>query len=186
MASSQILVSGVSGRYATALFELAVDAKALDAIESDMQTLRAALSESADLRALVSSPLVKRADQAKAVTALGQALSLNDLTGKFLGTLASNRRLVHLEKILSDMARLLAAHRGELTATVTSAIELTKTQTEALRKALKAAMGRDVAMTVKTDESLLGGLVVQMGSKMIDSSLKTKLNTLSVAMKGVQ
>lgn len=186
MTATKILVSGLSGRYATALFDLALDGDALKAVEADIQTLQAALAESDDLRQLVDSPVLSRAEQKAAVAALGDHLGLQGLTKQFLGTLAANRRLGVLAAALRDFGRLLSAHRGELSASVTSAITLTKTQTEALRKALKAAMGRDVAITTDVDESLLGGLVVKIGSRMIDTSLKTKLDTLSVAMKGVQ
>lgn len=186
LASTKILVSGTSGRYATAIFELAVEAKAVDTLEADVAKVRAALTESPDFQALVSSPLLSRQAQSDAVRAVGSHLGLSDLTQNFLGTLAANRRLTVLAQALTDIDRLIAAHRGELSASVTSAVALTKAQTEALRKTLKAGMGRDVAVECTVDESLLGGLVVQIGSRMIDSSLKTKLSTLSVAMKGVQ
>ncbi len=186
MTATKIHVSGLSGRYAMALFELALDADALKAVESDVATLSAALEASDDLRALVGSPLLSRAEQKAAMAGLAAHFELQALTSNFLGTLAANRRLGVLKAALADFGRLLGAHRGELSAEVTSAKALTKTQSEALRKSLKAAMGRDVAITTDVDEGLLGGLVVKIGSRMIDSSLKTKLDTLSVAMKGVQ
>lgn len=186
MTASLSITSGVEGRYATALFALAGEAKTLDAVESDAAKLRAALLESADFRALVASPRLSRSAQSAALAALAAHLDLSEIMRKTLGALAANRRLPKLAAMLDSFERLLAAHRGELSAVVTSAYALTDKQTESLRKALKSAMAQDVSLDCRTDSALLGGLVVQIGSRMIDSSIRTKLNSLSTAMKGVQ
>jgi F-type H+-transporting ATPase subunit delta len=184
--SHKAIVSGISGRYAVALFELAVEAKAIKAVESDLATLKEMLAGSDDLRALVSSPLVNRDDQSKGITKVAEAAELSALTVKFLGVLASNRRLGALAATVSDFEKLLAHHKGEVNAEVVSAHALTKTQLTALKKQLKAAIGHDVAIDASVDETLLGGLRVKVGSRMVDSSLKTKLDNLAIAMKGVQ
>ena len=185
MASHTIQVSGLSGRYATALFDLALEAD-LKKVAADVEALRGMIAESDDLRSLLSSQKLSRAEQSAAILALADKAKLADLTKNFLGVMAANRRLAALQNTLRDFDRLLAAHKGELEATVTSAIKLTKKQQDALAKKLKLSMGRDVAITTRVDESLLGGLIVNVGSRQIDSSLKTKLSNLKVAMKGVQ
>lgn len=186
MTSHKATVSGLSGRYAVALFDLSEEAKALEATESDLAKLSQMIDESADLRTVLASPLYSRDVQAGAISALADAAGLSDLVRRFLGVLATNRRLKALSAIIRDFNKLLAAHRGELSASVISAKPLTKTQLAAVAKKLKLAIGRDVAVDAQVDESLLGGLVVKVGSKMIDSSLKTKLDNLQVAMKGVR
>ncbi len=186
MTSHKAIVSGISGRYAVALFELALETKALKTVESDLTDLKGLLSESADLRELVTSPLFSRDDQLKGVTKVAEAAGLSDLTVKFLGVLAANRRLDILGAAVEDFEKLLAHHRGEVSAEVTSAHDLTKAQITELTKQLKAAVGRDVTIDASVDETLLGGLRVKVGSRMVDSSLKTKLDNLAIAMKGVQ
>ncbi|TNE61126.1 MAG: F0F1 ATP synthase subunit delta [Alphaproteobacteria bacterium] len=186
MTSHKAIVSGISGRYAVALFDLAVEEKALEAVESDLAKLKAMLGDSADLRTLVGSPLYSREQQSKGITKVAEAAALSALTNKFLGVLAANRRLGNLPAILADFDKLLSHHRGEVTADVVSARALTKKQLGDLEKKLKSAVGRDVAINASVDESLLGGLRVQVGSRMVDSSLKTKLDNLAIAMKGVQ
>ena len=185
MSEQQVIVSGISGRYATALFDLAREEKALDATADDLNSLAALLRESTDLKRLVSSPLVGRDDQEKAILAIAGQGKASKLVRNFLGVLAANRRLTALEDTIEDFFRLLADHNGELTAEVTSAHPLSDAQITALKTKLKAAMGRDVALTADVDETLLGGLVVKVGSRMIDSSIRTKLENLQVAMKGV-
>jgi F-type H+-transporting ATPase subunit delta len=184
--SHKAIVSGISGRYAIALFELATESKALDVVESDLSKLKALVEESADMRELVSSPLYSREQQSKGVAGVAKAAGLGDLTAKFLGVLAANRRLSALGGVISAFEKLLAHHRGEVKAEVVSARKLTKKQLGDLEKKLKAAVGHDVAIDASVDESLLGGLTVQVGSRMVDDSLKTKLNNLAIAMKGVQ
>jgi len=176
--------ASLSGRYATALFELARDSKTLAQVEASLATLAQALAESADFKALTASPLVSRGDAARAVAATAAALKLDGTTANFLGVLAQNRRLAELPQIIRGFRQLAAAHRGETTAQVTSAHPLSDTQVDALKQQLRTRIGRDVAIDLSVDPSLLGGLVVKIGSQMIDSSIKTRLNSLAQAMKG--
>jgi len=176
--------ASLGGRYAMALFELARDGKALDSVEASLATLKAALAESADLRALTTSPVISRAAAGKAITATAEALKLDPLTIRFLGVLAQNRRLDQLGQIIAAFARLAAAHRGETTAEVVSAHPLDKAQVEALKARLKTQLGRDVAVDLSVDPAILGGLIVKVGSRQVDGSIRTKLNNLAHAMKG--
>jgi F-type H+-transporting ATPase subunit delta len=175
---------GLSGRYATALFELAREAKALPAVEASLARFATALAGSADLAALMNSPSIARTDASKSLTAVAGTLELDGLTTKFLGTLANNRRLASYASVHAAFSQLMSGHRGETTATVTSAHALTEVQLAALKAKLKAGLGADVSLQTKVDPSILGGLIVKVGSKLIDSSLKTKLDSLSMAMKG--
>ena len=184
MENSGGIQASLSGRYATALFELARDSKALTAVEASLGTVRQALDESLDFKALTSSPLVSRGDAAKAVAATAAALNLDATTTSFLGVLAQNRRLSQLPAIIRAFRMLAAQHRGETTAEVTSAHPLDDNQVEALKQQLRTRVGRDVNVDLSVDPSLLGGLVVKIGSQMIDSSIKTRLNSLANAMKG--
>jgi F-type H+-transporting ATPase subunit delta len=176
--------ASLAGRYATALFGLARDENQIDAVTRSLDTLEAAIAESADFRALTTSPLVGRAEAAKAIRALTPTLGLDPITGKFLGVLADNGRLSELKSVIKAVRTLAAGHRGETTAEVTSAFPLDDRQVAALKGNLKTRLGRDVAIDAKVDPSLLGGLVVRLGSQMIDASIKTKLNNLALAMKG--
>jgi len=178
-------VSGIAGRYATALFELASDAKQVDAVASDLATIRTSMNESADLVRLIRSPLVSRDDQVRAILAVLEKLGISDLVRRFVGTVAQNRRLFAIADMIDAFGKLLAADRGEVVAKVVSAKKLTVKQTEALTKELKSAIGSDVAIEAEVDESLIGGLVVKVGSRMVDSSIRTKLQNLKFAMKGV-
>ena len=186
VASDKAIVSGITGRYATALFDLAIEAGVLDSVEADLLKLNALLDESEDFAAFVASPLLGRADQVKAVAAVATSADLHALTGKFLGVLATNRRLNALVGIAGAFATLLAHHRGEVTAIVRSASALGAAQLKELEKQLKLATSSDVAIDASVDADLLGGMVVKVGSRMVDSSVKTKLDNLAVAMKGVQ
>lgn len=177
-------VSGLAGRYATALFELARESNTIDTVAASLKTVTAALDEGGDFAALVTNPLVGRDAASRAVTAVAKALGLDSITTNFLGVLAQNRRLAALRDVVRDFGVLVSAHRGEVAAQVTAAHALTDDQVAQLRQQLKAGLGQDVAVDLRIDPSILGGLVVQVGSKMIDSSLKTKLDTLSLAMKG--
>ncbi|WP_156254328.1 F0F1 ATP synthase subunit delta [Sandarakinorhabdus oryzae] len=177
------MATGLSGRYARALFALAIEGKALAAVEASLATITEALAESADLKALIGSPLVGRGAAGAAVAGVADGLGLDGLTKNFLGVLAGNRRLALLPAVIRDFAALNAARKGEVTATVTAAHKLTATQQKALAAKLKASIGRDVALTVNIDPSILGGLVVRVGSRMIDSSLKTRLDMLGQALK---
>jgi F-type H+-transporting ATPase subunit delta len=176
--------ASLSGRYATALFGLALEQKTIDAVSASLSTLAQALAESPDFKALTVNPLVSRDDAAKAVAALAKALKLDPLTGKFLGVLAQNNRLAQLGAVINSFGELAAAHRGEATAEVTSANPLAAGQVSALKAQLKTKVGRDVAVNLTVDPSILGGLIVKIGSQMIDSSIRTRLNTLANAMKG--
>ena len=176
--------ASLAGRYATALFGLARDENQIDAVTRSLDTLEAAMSESADFRALATSPLVGRAEAGKAIRALTPTLGIDPITGKFLGVLADNGRLSELKSAIKAVRTLAAGHRNETTAEVTSAFPLDDKQVAALKSNLKTRIGRDVAIDSKVDPSLLGGLVVRLGSQMIDASIKTKLNNLALAMKG--
>jgi len=178
-------VTGLSGRYATALFELAAEAKALDAVADDLAGLGQALAESADLERLARSPVLSRAEQRRALDAILERAEANDLTRRFVGLLAEHRRLFALADVIVDFATLLATHRGEVRAEVRTPIKLGAKQLGAVRAALKKAIGGKVTIDQTVDESLLGGLVVRVGSRMLDASLKTKLQRLHLAMKGI-
>jgi F-type H+-transporting ATPase subunit delta len=185
VASEGTGVSGLADRYAAALFELADENKALDAVASDLRGLRDLLAASADLRHLVRSPILSRAEQAKAVAAVASHAGFDALTRNFLGLVAQNRRLFAVPAMIRAFLERLAARRGEVTAEVTSALELTPAQFAAVGDQLRKAMGSKVAVEVKVDKELLGGLVVKVGSRMVDASLRSKLHRLQLAMKSV-
>jgi F-type H+-transporting ATPase subunit delta len=176
--------ASLAGRYALALFELARDENKLDAVAADLAALRAALGESDEFKALTTSPLIGRQETVKAVAATARAMKLGETTAKFLGVLATNRRLAQLGAIIRAFNLLAARHRGEITAEVTSAYPLDKGQVDALKTNLKSRYGTDIAVESRVDPAILGGLVVKVGSQMIDGSIRTKLNTLAQAMKG--
>jgi F-type H+-transporting ATPase subunit delta len=176
--------ASLSGRYATALFELARDGSQLDQVGASLATLKQALADSDDLKRLVASPLVTRTEAAKAVAALAGPLGLDPLTAKFLGVLAQNRRLSRLGPIIRDFNALSARHRGETSAQVITAHPLDAGQTAALTARLKSIVGSEVAVDATVDPSILGGLIVRLGSRQIDGSIRTKLNALATAMKG--
>ena len=176
--------ASLSGRYALALFELANEQKKLDAVGRDLAAVRQALAESEEFRALTTSPLVGRDEAVEATAAAAGAMQLDPVTANFLGVLAKNRRLAQLPNVIRDFNTLSARHRGELTAEVTSAHALDDDQVDALKQTLRTRMGRDIAVDLRVDPAILGGLVVKIGSQMIDGSIRTKLNTLAQAMKG--
>ena len=176
--------ASLSGRYAMALFELARDEKQLDAVSASLATLKSALGESEDFRRLIASPLISRDEAAKAIAATATALKLDPLTTKFLGVLAMNRRLGQISAVIRAFTSLTAAHRGEITAEVTSAHPLTEDQVAALKAKLKGELARDVALDLNVNPDILGGLIVKVGSRQIDGSIRTKLNTLAQAMRG--
>lgn len=176
--------ASLAGRYATALFDLAREAKAIDTVEASLGKLRAAIDESADFRRLTGSPVVSRDGAASAVAAVARSMKLDSLTTRLLGVLAANRRLAQLGAVIASYHALAADHRGETTAHVTSAHPLAAGQVSALKAQLKARIGRDVSVDLDVDPALLGGLVVRIGSQMIDSSIRTRLNSLAHAMKG--
>jgi F-type H+-transporting ATPase subunit delta len=178
-------VSGLAQRYATALFDLADERKALDEVAGDLQSLRAMLRDSDDLRRLIRSPVLSREAQGKGIAALAQQAAISALTRNFLGLLAQNRRLFALPEVITGYLSRLAEKRGEVTAHVVSAQALTPAQREAVNEQLRKAVGRKVAVDIEIDPSLLGGMVVRVGSRMIDASLKSKLHRLQLAMKEV-
>ena len=184
METSGGIQASLAGRYATALFGLARDEQQIDAVTRSLDSLEAALAESSDFRALVSSPLVSRGDAAKAVGALIPTLGLDPITARFANVLAANGRLGELKNVIRSVRQLASGHRGETTAEVTSAHPLNDRQIAELKANLKSRVGRDVLVDAKVDPTLLGGLVIRLGSQMIDASIRTKLNTLAHAMKG--
>ena len=186
MASAGKGVSGLADRYAAALFDLADERKALDAVAGELQSLRAMLRESADLRRLIRSPVLSREAQAKAIAALAEKSNLSPLMRNFLGLLAQNRRLFALPEMIERFLAQLAERRGEVTAHVVAAQELTEAQRQSLDERLRRAVGGKVAIELRVDPSLLGGLVVKLGSRMVDASLSSKLHRLQLAMKGVR
>lgn len=176
--------ASLSGRYASALFDLASEAGTVSAVESDLDKLSAALAESAELKQLTTNPRVSRGEAEKALWGVSALLGLSELTQNFLGVVAQNRRLSALPDVIRAFRMIAAAQRGEVTAEVTSAHALTDAQLDALKAKLTAREGRTVKLTSNVDPDLLGGLVVTIGSKRIDGSIRTRLNSLANAMKG--
>ena len=183
MAESAAMASGVAGRYATALFDLADEAGSLDAIASDVSKVKEALAASAELVGALDDPSISREALGGVAGSLAKKLGLSDTTTNFLGLMAANRRLSALPKALASFEALLADKRGEATASVIAAAPLSEAQKRALTDALAAAAGKKIHVTVDVDPDLIGGLVVKMGSKMIDASVRAKLSTLQHAMK---
>jgi F-type H+-transporting ATPase subunit delta len=178
-------LTGLAGRYATALYELADEAKTLDQVAADLGKLKLSIAESADLRRLITSPLIPRDQQQKAIMALIDQLGVVDLTRRFVGMIARNRRLFRLPQIIDAYIALLAQHRGEIQAVVTSAKALTAPQTESVTNALRAAVGAKVMVSLDIDPKILGGLKVKVGSRQVDATLASKLQRLQLAMKGL-
>ncbi|HEU0133289.1 MAG TPA: F0F1 ATP synthase subunit delta [Allosphingosinicella sp.] len=184
MENSGGIQASLAGRYAMALFELARDERQLEAVGASLASLKQALADSDDLRVLTTSPLTRRDDALNGVAGLAEAMRLDPITTNFLGVLAQNRRLGQLGSIIRYFNLLAARSRGEVTAEVVSAHPLDDGQVAALKGNLKNRLGRDVAVDLSIDPTILGGLVVKIGSQMIDGSIRTKLNTLAHAMKG--
>jgi F-type H+-transporting ATPase subunit delta len=176
-------VSGVSGRYATALFELARDEKSIDAVRADIDRFEAMLADSADLKRLVRSPVFSADSQSKALAAVLDKAEISGIAANFLKVLTANRRLFAVSDVIRAFRALVARFKGEATADVTVAETLSDKNLDALKTALKSVTGKDVALNVKVDRSIIGGLVVKLGSRMVDSSLRTKLNSIKHAMK---
>ncbi|MEO5373113.1 MAG: F0F1 ATP synthase subunit delta [Alphaproteobacteria bacterium] len=185
MATEKAGVAGVAGRYATALFELADERKALELVEADLKSLRTMLTDSEDFQRFVASPILSRESQLKGIAAIAAAAACSDLTTRFLGLVATNRRLFAIPAMISAFFAKLAARRGEVQATVVAARPLSEAQRAALASALTSTAGANVAIDVRVDPAILGGMVVRVGSRMIDSSLRTKLERLQLSMKGV-
>ena len=183
MSEPASISTGIANRYATAVFALAQEEKALAQLESDVDQLSAALHDSADLRDLISSPLYSRDQQQAAIGAVAAKMGLSQTTQNVLGLMASKRRLFVLPQLLSALRDRIAAEKGEVTAEVRSAKALTKAQSDKLAKTLSKQAGKDVKIIATVDESLIGGLVVKVGSKMIDTSIAAKLTALQNSMK---
>jgi len=175
----------IAGRYAQALFELAKDAGALKALESDATALAEVLTESPELAAMIASPIVGKGEQSAAMAAVAAKMGLSTLTQNTLALMAQKRRLYVIPHLVQDLKARIAVEKGEVTAEVTSAKALTATQRKALVASLKANVGKDVILNATVDESLIGGLIVKLGSTMIDTSVKAKLAALQNAMKEV-
>ena len=176
---------GIASRYASALFDLAKEGSAVKALEADVAALGETLAASEDLRNMIGSPVVSREDQGKAIAAIGAKLGLSALTANTLALMADKRRLFVLPQFLAELGSLIAAEKGEITAEVTSAAKLSAAQAKKLAETLKAKVGKTVKLNATVDESLIGGLIVKLGSTMIDTSVKSKLASLQNAMKEV-
>ncbi|KAB2955410.1 MAG: F0F1 ATP synthase subunit delta [Rhizobiaceae bacterium] len=185
MAQSTSPISGVAERYAGSLFDLAAQSNAVAAVEGDLTRFETLLDRSEDLQRLVKSPVFSADDQFKAIAAIADKAGIAGLTGNFLRVVARNRRLFAIPGMIKAFRRIAAEQRGEVSAEVTSAHALSPAQMTELKAALKGVAGKDVSLSVTVDPSLLGGLVVRIGSRQIDTSLKTKLNSLKLALKEV-
>jgi F-type H+-transporting ATPase subunit delta len=177
--------TGIAQRYATAVYDLAREANQVQAVEGDLDALQAAMDDSADFRSLIHSPIYTREEQANAITALAKKMNLSEVIANTLALLAQKRRLFVLPQLVTTLRDIIADAKGEVTAEVTSAKALTKTQVEKLTKSLNATTGKTVTLKTTVDDSLIGGLIVKVGSKMIDTSIRAKLNSLQNAMKEV-
>jgi F-type H+-transporting ATPase subunit delta len=185
VAGEQGIVSGMAGRYATALFDLARDERAVDAVMADLARFDALLAESADLRRLVRSPVFTAEEQGKALAAVLDKTGIGGLAANFLMVVATNRRLFAVPDMIRGYRKLLAHFKGEVTADVTLAEAPKEAHLTAIKDALRAVAKKDVQVEVKVDPSIIGGLIVKVGSRMVDSSLRAKLNSLRHAMKEV-
>jgi F-type H+-transporting ATPase subunit delta len=179
------MMASMAGRYAAALFDLAKDQRQLEQVERDLASFRTMYDESADLRRLVLSPVVSADDQAKALASVLRRAGISGLAANFILLIARNRRLFAAADMMKSFRALLARERGEVSADVTSAHPLTPEQLQVLSDTLRTSIGKNVRMDTRVEPNLLGGLIVKVGSRMIDSSLRTKLNNLKVAMKGI-
>ncbi len=178
-------VGNVAGRYAAALYDLADEKGALDTVAADLAALQAMIGASDDFRRFIKSPIISRAEQSKGIAALADKAQLSPIVRQFLGLVAANRRLFVLDEMIRGFNAILADRRGDASAEVTAAAPLSDSQTMALTEALKKSLGRNVQIVTKVDPSILGGLVVKAGSRMVDSSIKSKLQRLKLSLKGV-
>jgi F-type H+-transporting ATPase subunit delta len=183
VAGQDPITSGMAGRYATALFELALEEKSIDAVKRDLDRFDAMLADSDDLRRLVRSPVFSVEEQSQALSAVLQRAGISGLAANFLSLVTHNRRLFAVAQMIKAYRVLVARHKGEMTAQVTVAAPLSDANLAALKDALKAVTKQDVQVDVNVDPAIIGGLVVKVGSRMIDSSLRTKLNAIKFAMK---
>ncbi|MCH8615842.1 F0F1 ATP synthase subunit delta [Sphingomonas sp. SM33] len=184
METSGGIQASLAGRYASALFDLARDERQIDAVSRSLDLLSQTLVDSRDFAELVASPLVDREEAARAFAAVSQQLSLDPTTANFLGVLAKNGRKNQLQPVIRLFRRIAAEHRGETTAEVVTAHALKDDQLAALKLQLRSRVGREVSIETRIDPEILGGIVIKLGSQMIDSSIRTKLNRLAEAMKG--
>jgi F-type H+-transporting ATPase subunit delta len=183
VATAEPIISGMAGRYATALFDLALETNAIDQTQSDLAAFIRLVDESADLSRLVRSPVFTAEEQGRAITSILDKAGIGGLAAKFLKLVAANRRLFASREIIRAINALVAKHKGEVTAQVTVAEKLSDTHLNEIRNALKAVTGKDVVVDVKIDPAIIGGLIVKLGSRMVDDSLRTKLNAIKHAMK---
>ena len=183
MAAEEPLVSGMAGRYATALFDLARETNAIDAVKADLERFDALVVESPDLSRLVRSPAFSADEQLQALSAVLDRAGIGGLAAKFLKLVTANRRLFAVRDMVKAFRGLVANYKGEATAEVTVAEGLKDEHLDALRSALKAVSGKNVDLAIRIDPAIIGGLVVKLGSRMVDSSLRTKLNAIRHAMK---
>ena len=179
------MISGMAERYAGSLFELALEAKSVESVEKTLGEVEDMIGNSADLKRLIESPVFSASDQFRAIDAIARKAGIGGLVGNFLRVVARNRRLFAVPSMIAAYRRIAAAHRGEVAAEVTSAHDLSAEQTRELKASLKAVAGKDVAIKLTVDPAILGGLVVKIGSRQIDTSLRTKLNSLKLALKEV-
>ncbi len=184
MATDDLNLSSMPGRYAGALYELASGEGNIADVESDLTTFQSLLGESVDLRRLVASPVFSYEDQGGALKAICKKAGISQLTSNFMQVVARNRRLFAIPQMIKDFRALAAHGRGEVTAEVTTAQPLTDDQAKQLKKSLKASVGKEVMLDAKVDKSILGGLIVKIGSRMVDSSLRTKLTAIRAGLKG--
>ena len=184
METSGGIRASLAGRYASALFDLARDQRQIESVGNSLDALGQALLDSKEFSELIGSPLVSRDEAGKAFAALAPQIGVDPITGNFLGVLARNGRKRELRSVIRAFRRLSADHRGETTAEVTTARPLSDDQLAALRQQLRTRAGRDVNIEATVDQNILGGIVVKLGSQMIDASIRTKLNRLALAMKG--
>jgi len=184
VAATETPAAGLAGRYATALFDLADEARALDTVAADLGRIKAMIEGSDELRRLIASPLISRAQQAQAIAALLDRAQVGDLTRRFVLIVARNRRLHALTQIIAAYVAALAARRGEVTAEIRSARPLSSAQVDAVTGVIQRSAGAKVRVDLKVEPGLLGGLVVRLGSRLIDASLRSKLQRLQLAMKG--
>lgn len=185
MSEPASISTSIAARYATAVYDLAKDGKKVKAIEADLGTLSDAMADSSDFNALIHSPIYSRDEQGTAIAALAKKMKLSPIMANTLALMATKRRLFVLPQLIVALRGAIAEDNGEVTAEVTSATALTKAQSDSLSKTLKAKLGKTVTINATVDETLIGGLVVKVGSKMIDTSIRSKLNSLQNAMKEV-
>jgi F-type H+-transporting ATPase subunit delta len=184
VAGEDPIITGMAGRYATALFELALDNKAVDAVKNDLDQFDALVGGNADLVRLVRSPVFGVDEQLKALSAILDKAGIKGLAANFLRVITTNRRLFAVRDMIRAYRALVARHKGEVTAQVTVAEKLSDKHLDALKTALKTVTGgKDIDLDIKIDPTIIGGLIAKVGSRMVDSSLRTKLNSIKFAMK---